>query len=341
MKRMRSRWFAVLSALTVLIPAFAASRPRYGGTLRVEIRAPIETADPPQTGRGLPDLNGMFTITHWEAGRVAIYTANENAPSGRPYLDAVEIQLGRPLREQAIDLEVGKADVVELGPNEVRRPSAGRKTWSSAPVRLVALVFAARVTDARVREALALSVDRSAIHNVLLQRQGEITAALLPEWISGHAFLFLAAADLNKARSLTAGLPAAARTLSLGVDDPGLRPIADRASLNARDAGLAVTISANASGADVRLVEARIDSGDPARALTGLASTLGLPDPGKPDSPEAVFAAERALLDGFRVVPLFHIPDVYGASPRVKGGAGITPLGAWHFGDLWLEGSRP
>jgi hypothetical protein len=26
---------------------------------------------------------------------------------------------------------------------------------------------------------------------------------------------------------------------------------------------------------------------------------------------------------------------------RVKGGPGITPLGEWRFGDLWIEAARP
>ncbi len=339
MEPMSSRWFAVLSALAVAMPAAAASRPRYGGTLRVEVHANIETADPPESGRGLPDLAGAFTITRWEAGRLAVYSANDGAPGGRPYLDTVEIQLARPFREQAIDLDLGKADVVELGPNELRRPAAGRRIWTSAPVRVVALVFSPRVTDGRIREALALSVDRAAIYNVLLQRQGEISGALVPQWISGYAFLFAASADLPKARSLTAGLPGAQRVLSLGLDDPGLRPIADRVALNARDAGLAVSVGS--ANADVKLVEARIESDDPARALAGVAKALGLGEPAHADTVESRYASERVLLDGYRAVPLFHLPDVYGVSPRVKGGPGITPLGEWRFGDLWVEGNRP
>ena len=337
---MSSRWFVIASVL-VALPIEAATRPHYGGTLRVEVQAVNETPDPPQNGRGMVDLNGSFSITHWEAGRMAIYTADDNAAGGRPFLDTVEIQLGRPLREQAIDLEVGKADLVELGPNEARRSTAGRKTWASAPVRLLALVFNARLPDARVREALSLAVDRAAIHNVLLQRQGEVTGALLPEWISGHAFLFSAALDLNRARTLIAGLPAAARSLSLGVEDSGLRPIADRIALNARDAGLAVSIAPNAANADVRLVEVRMESENAARALNGVAAALGLGVPGPADSPEALYAAERGLLDGFRVVPLLHLPDVYGVGSRVRGAPGISRLGAWHFSDSWLEGTRP
>jgi len=343
MRLMSSPWFAACNlALAVLAAtAAAATRPHYGGTLRVEIRQSFENPDPPTTGYGMPDLARAFSITLWEAGRRAVYAADENAPGGRPFLDTVEIQMARPLRDQSIDLELGKTDVVELGPGDLRRQPAGRKVWPSAPVRLVAVVFAPRVEDARIREALALAVDRAAIHNVLLQRQGEVSAALLPQWLSGYAFLFPTAADAARARTLVAGLPATARAISLGVEDAASRPIAERIALNARDAGLAVSVVARAAGADARLVEVRIGSSDAALALAGMAAALGLPEPPRAGSPEALHAAERALLEGFRVIPLFHLPDVYGVNPRVKGGPGIAPLGEWRFENLWVEGGRP
>ena len=316
---------------------FAATRPHYGGTLRIEMRQVYDSPDPPTLGRGMADLSGGFVIARWEAGRRAVYEAEENAAGGRPFLDSVDITMGRPLRDQSIDLELGKADLVELGPNELRRQPPGRRVWFSAPVRILALVFAPRESDARLREALALAVDRSAIHTVLLQRQGEISGALLPQWLSGYAFLFPTQADLGKARGLAAG----ARAITLSVPESSARPIAERIALNARDAGLTVFIAAPGALADVRLVELRVSSLEPARALAGLAAALGLPEPPNTDSPEALFAAERALLEGFRVIPLIHLPDAYGVGPRVKGAPGVTPLGEWRFADLWMEGGRP
>ena len=56
-----------------------------------------------------------YVLTTWEAGRRVVFTADENAPGGRPFLDNVDIQLARSLRDQSVDLELGKADVVELG----------------------------------------------------------------------------------------------------------------------------------------------------------------------------------------------------------------------------------
>jgi hypothetical protein len=340
---MSLRWLAVLSALgacTAALPASGATRPRYGGTLRVEIRESIETADPPQIGPGMADLAGPFAISRWEAGRSAVYATEEGGTAGRPFLDAVEITMARPLRDQAADLEQSRADVVELGWNEARRVAPGRRTWVSAPVKVVVLVFGPRVEDARVREALALAVNRASIHNVLLQGQGEVSGALLPQWLSGYAFLFDVAADVFRARSLVTAVPPATRSLSMTVDDPALRPVADRIAVNARDAGLMVSV-VQAAPADVRLTVVRIGSRDPARALAGIAAALGLAAPARADTPEALYASERALIEGFRVVPLFHMPDVYGVGPRVKGGPGISQLGEWHFENLWLEGGKP
>jgi ABC-type transport system substrate-binding protein len=317
-------------ALALAVTAYGATRPHYGGALRVEIH---------ETNDALPAAG--FTVASWEAGRRAVYTADENAAGGRPFLDTVEIQLARPLRDQALDFGLGKAEVVELDGNEARRTVPGRSVWSSAPVRVLAIVFQARVADARIREALGLAVDRTAIHNVLLQRQGEISGALLPQWLSGYAFLFPAAADLPRARALAADAPAAARRITLSAEDPADQPMAERISLNARDAGLTVVLAPHGADPDARLVEARVTSSDPSAALKSLAAALGLPEPLRADSPEALYAAESALLEGFRAIPLFHLPDVYGAASRVQGGPGIGPLGEWRLENLWLENGKP
>jgi hypothetical protein len=330
---MRRIWLRLLAAISFLALASAATRPHYGGTLRVEIRERFESADPPDSGPGMADLKGGFAISEWQGGRRSVYTAVEDAPGGRPFVDSIEIQLGRALRDRTVDLDLGRTDIVNFGATESRRVGAGRKLWNSAPVRIITLVFSPRVEDARVREALALAVDRTAIYNVLLQRQGEISGALLPQWLSGYAFLFPATADVARARTLASG-----RTLTLASDD---RAISDRIALNARDAGLTVMVVPANVPADVRLTEARILFSDPALALTVVATALGLPEPPRMDNLEALYAAERSLLEGYRVIPLFHVPDAYGAGPRVKGGPGVTPLGEWRFENLWVESGRP
>src|SRR5512146_1219958 len=125
---------AVSCVAGILLTAWmaqAATRPRYGGVLRVRIRESFPAIEAPEAQRLLGSLRPAFRLESGEAGR-AVYAADENAPGGRPFLDAVEIQMGRPLREQSIDLSLGKADIVEIGPEEARRPVAGRAIWSSA-----------------------------------------------------------------------------------------------------------------------------------------------------------------------------------------------------------------
>ena len=86
--------------------------------------------------------------------------------------------MARGYRDQTIDLELAKADLVEISIGDARRAAQRPlRTWTSAPAELVALVFErgrAAAEDARTREAVALSIDRAAIQNVLLDRQGNL-----------------------------------------------------------------------------------------------------------------------------------------------------------------------
>jgi len=290
---------------------------------------------------------GPFRRTAFEPGHRATFAANQDYWGGRPFLDAIDVQLGRGLRDQLADLALGKADVVEVGPTDFRRAADhGRTIWSSAAVDLIAMVFTpGRAEDPRLREALALSIDRVAMHTVLLQKQGDVTAALLPQWISGYAFAFPTAPDLPRARSLANALPPASRTITLTYDPamPAARSLAERVAVNARDAGLAVQVSPQNPRADLRLVEVRIASLDPAQALTGLAAALGLEAPVPAASPAALYESEQRLLEGFRTIPLFQLPVLYGAANRVHayGPPPITKLGDWRFDNVWLSGTAP
>ena len=292
---------------------------------------------------------GPFRLTAFEPGRRATFAANEDYWGGRPFLDAIDVQLGRGLRDQLADLELGKADIVEVGPNDLRRASDhGRTVWSSAAVNLIALAFGpGRAEDPRLREALALSIDRAAMHSVLLQRQGEVSAALLPQWISGYAFAFPTAPDLARAQALANALPPTARTLTLTYDPSmrAARSLAERVAVNARDAGLAVQVSPQNPRADLRLVEVRIASVDPAQALAGLAAALGLEEPthaASAPSPAALYESERKLLEGLRAIPLFQLPVFYAATSRVVYALpAVTRLGDWRFDNVWLSGTAP
>ncbi|HKB49583.1 MAG TPA: ABC transporter substrate-binding protein [Ktedonobacterales bacterium] len=296
---------------------------------------------------GVTTGSGPFRIAEWQPGRRALLAANDDYWSGRPYLDEIEVQMGRSPRDQAIDLELGKADLVELTPDDARRASQrGARTWVSSPAELLALVFErgrAAVDDARLRQAVALSIDRGAIHNVLLLKQGESTGALLPAWLTGYAFLFPAQRDLERARQKAAFLPKSGMRITLAYDagDPLARPIAERIALNAREAGVIVQV-APGGGADVRLVRVPVRSFDPAQALAAYAAAFGMPPFKAPpiSFPEANLHAEQKLLEDSRIIPLFHLPQVVGLGSRVRNW-NPEPWGDWRLDGIWLDARRP
>lgn len=300
-----------------------------------------------RTAEGAPTGTGPFRLASLEPGRRAVFAANQGYWGGRPFLDSIEVEMGRTPREQWIDLEVGKADVVELAPADVRRAAdRGRAVWSSAPMTLVALVFQdGRPAETRLREALALSIDRAAIHNVLLQRRGEIAAGLLPQWLSGWEFLFQPAGDVGRAREVAAQVPAASRSLSLAYEpaDPLARAVAERIAVNARDAGITIHAAPRIARPDARLIAVPIGTLDPAQALEEIAAALGYNDWPRHETPEALFGAERTLLEGARVVPLVHLTQDYGVSPRVRVWAppAVGRTGGLRLVDVWLDGARP
>jgi peptide/nickel transport system substrate-binding protein len=301
---------------------------------------------------GTPLGTGPFRIAQWEAGRRALLNANEDYWGGRPFLDAVSIEMGRTTQQQMLDLELGKADLIEIRPQEVRRATQETmKLWLSSPVVLLAIEFERgrpAVDDSRLREAIALSVDRAAIQGVLLQKQGEPAGGLLPQWLSGYAFLFKPSRDAARARQLAASMPASTVPLILGYDggDPLARSIAERIAVNAREAGMRLQASPQVAQPDLRLVRIRIRSVEAADALVSVASRLGLAEalpPGGLANPEACYEAERALVEDFRVIPLVHLPEIFVSRPAVKTWQtpGLLRTGAWRLDDIWLAPERP
>jgi ABC-type oligopeptide transport system substrate-binding subunit len=271
-------------------------------------------------------------VTAWEPNRRAVFAANEGYWAGRPYADRVEVEMGRSLRDQALALDLNKADIIELGFGDTRRAMQnGKRAWTSAPVDLLALVFDAS-SDERVREAVALSIDRATIHAVLLQKQGVATGAILPQWLSGYAFLFPAARDLDRARQLGRG--AAPVALAYNPGDLTARLIAERIAVNAREAGLAIhPVAAGAQTAAARIVRERVNWPDLSHALGSIAP--GGVTAQAAESPQAMYAAESELLRDYRIIPLFHLPEIYGLGQRVRGW-GPSRWGGWKLDSVWL-----
>jgi peptide/nickel transport system substrate-binding protein len=300
-----------------------------------------------KTANGDPVGTGPFRVSEWQAGKHALLVANDEYWNGRPFLDAIEVAMDRPLRDQMISLELGRADLIEVEVDQARRLALpGRRIVTSAPVELFVIAFdqERRATqDPRLREAVALAIDRKAIHEVLLQRQGEPAFALLPHWISGYAMLFSTQRDLDRARQLRNQVRNPSLTLNYDSGDTLARSIAERIALNAQDAGLVVQpVGQNSSArntADMRLARVRLLSPDPATALAGVLAVTGMgPQPVAGSSLEQIFRAEQAALDSFYAIPIAAVPEAYTLGARVRNWsqprAGGWPL-AW--GEVWVE----
>jgi peptide/nickel transport system substrate-binding protein len=357
----------------------SARRPRYGGILRVEIGAFLNSLDPASApadsdaakakdeidsllySQRNPDGtfagvagSGAFHISAWESGKHVTLAANDNYRGGRPFVDSIDFEMGRAAKDRLLDLEVGKTDFAEIPPEETRSAvERGVRVSTSEPNELVALVFTAGhpvAEDTHAREALARSIDRAAIVNFILQKQGEPAGGLLPQWANGTAFLFSTAVDPVGAKELwsqVAGSPG----IVLGYDsgDSLDQAIADRIAVNARDAGIALTAGPIANPApspvnyDARVVRLRISSSRPRDALAALQAALvpiaGLDAAALPAaaSSEQIYDRERAIVGGYRVVPLVWLPQVYGMGPRVRDWKAPAAGVGWPFADVWLE----
>lgn len=286
---------------------------------------------------------GAFQVSQFQAGKSLVLSAYESYWGGRPFVDKVAVTLDQNWRQQMMALELGKADVVEVAPEQVRR--AGLAGWTvaeSAPIEFLALVFAREAQsgeEARLRQALLESIDRSSIVNVLLQGQGEAAQAILPNWMTGYAMLF--APPRGRIGNGTNPKSGGTMTFSYDPSDPANQLIAERVALNARDAGIRLQTAASAANADVRLLRISLASPQPQLALDAVAEAAGLPLPQfKSTSPEELYGREKEMLQSGRIIPLAHVPQALVIGPGVQDWRSDV-MGGYRLSDVWLSGSKP
>ena len=291
---------------------------------------------------------GPFHLIEWEPGKKLTLAANENYWNGRPFLDRIEIDASKSFRDQMTALELGKAELVEVPPEQLHRLSSGLHSVSSQPAELLALVFArdaASPEEKILRDALTLSIERSSIRSVLLQGAGDPAASILPNWLSGYSFVFPTEADLPRARHDCEQVKAAIHSIpawSLGYDanDAQARLLAERVALNSRDAGIALQPT-TAAAADVRLTRIALSASDPWVALSSVAAMTGVTLPkskdvsAKESSVEDLYAAEKTVLATQRIIPLFHLPVSYATATDVTDFR-VRADGSWDVSNAWL-----
>lgn len=288
---------------------------------------------------------GPFQVVEWQPGKRLTLAAQDNYWRSRPFVDEIEISLGASFRDQMTALELGKADIIEVAPEQINHISQDRFRLARSPaISLMALVFArdaANDEEKTLRRVLELSVERSSMHSVLLQGTGQATAALLPTWMTGYGFVFPAEADIPKARRLRDSVQTPpVWTLSYDSSDPLSRLMAERIALNGRDAGLSLR-PVPSNGADLRLTQIPLAAPDPWISLNELLDQLSMPTPhGKGRSIEDLYSAEQSALATERVIPLFHLPSSYASQTNLKGWI-VRGDGSLDLGGAWLKSGQP
>lgn len=272
---------------------------------------------------------GPFRVTAWEPGRRVALAAFDDYWGGRPFLDGVAIESART---------PGHADLFDIPAGPARRIiPEGWTTWSSPPRGLVAITTAS--ADPSLVQALALTIDRAPIANVLAQHKAEAAFSLLPQWLSGYSFLFRSATDVARAKQIVSQVHTATATLGYPPNDPFLRSIAERVALNARDAGITIQPTPAAS-ANLRLVEWPLESADTASELKRIADVLGAGDRASQldrQKPESLYQFERALLDEHRILPLVFLRETYSIAPRVHFRSPLANSSVLHLDDAWVN----
>lgn len=283
---------------------------------------------------------GPYQVTGLNNG-VLTLAANENCWSGRPFADGVEIRSRRSVRDQWLDLGLGRADVVEVPAEQVRQAQQQRLTVVNSPlVALLALQVSDKgaLADVRLRGAVAAAVDRNALYNVIFQKQGEVSASLLPQKMTGYSFLFPAERDLNRSHELRGGLAAGQLTLSLQGDGT-MQLAGQRIALNLREAGLNIQMVNGSQRADLVLRELPIVGADPAAALERLTWETGEFAGITEQTPAALFKREQQILEGKRIVPLLDLPVAYASGTRVRD-LHLRADGTPELADASLEDAR-
>jgi peptide/nickel transport system substrate-binding protein len=253
---------------------------------------------------------------------VLTLTANDSCWQGRPFVDAVEIHVRKSISEQWLDLSVGRADLVEVPAEQLRQAQKQRLTTVvSQPVTLLALGIANSgvLGNPNLRAAIAMAVDRSTLYNVIFQKQGELTASLLPSALTGYSFLFPTDRDLNKAHELRGGLTTPPLTLSTEGGE-GMQLAAQRIALNLHEAGFNVQMAGTGGSqhADLALLRFTLSSTQPQAALESFLRGVGVTAPVLEDTPSGLFRVEHEFLETHTLIPLLYLPHSYAIGGRVR-----------------------
>jgi ABC-type transport system substrate-binding protein len=308
-----------------------------------ELLAQTEFAIGKKDATGAVIGTGPFRVTGYANGALML-AANDDCWSGRPFADAVELRTHRGIRDQWLDLSVGKTDIAEVPPELLRQAQQQHlNVLESGPVDLLALTIAPEgwFASRETRQAAALAVDRAALYSVILQKQGEVSASLLPQELSGYAFLFSPDRDLDRARALRGG--ATTGVLTLGTDDPSatMELAASRLALNLHEAGFNVQVAPTGSRPTsvLMLRKVHVEATAPGAALDEMLARFGQNGTVIGTDAVGLWQEERGVLDNETLVPLLWLPRAWAVGERVRD-LRLLSGGTPDLSDASLEGAK-
>ena len=289
---------------------------------------------------------GPFLLDGIQAGRLATLRAYDHCWSGRPFVDRVNLRLGQASREQLAYFEANGASIIEPDWDSRSPNLEGAGQFQSRATDLITVAFppGGSDRDRALREAFSQARDRATLANVLLQHRAEPAYGLLPQWMSGYAKVLETSQNLAKARELAAASGRPTFTLAYEFNDPLAKIVAERVVLNAREGGIEVTLRPLSTGAvsgagEARLVRLAMRSSNPVLALIDFARRLKreqqLPQK-ELGGEQQWFEAEKAVTEGFQVVPIVHVSRLVMIAPSLRNFS-EAGNGEWRPETMWLD----
>jgi oligopeptide transport system substrate-binding protein len=158
-----------------------------------------------------PNGTGPYKLTDWEAGKVKVYTRNDDFYLTPPSIKYVVLLLYQGL---SLNLyETGDIDITSVGGAELARASDATGSMHKDLINGVGMctnylsldVNQAPFDDPKVRQAFAMSIDKNEYLQVALQGDGLIANGLYPPSLPGYnASLQGLGFDPDKAKQLLA-----------------------------------------------------------------------------------------------------------------------------------------
>ncbi len=274
--------------------------------------------------------------------------AVDDAWQGRPFVDAIEVAGRRAVRTQWLDLSAGHTDLVDVPVETVRQAQQEHlNVVQSGNCDLLALIVAhsGLLADDAQRQAIALAVDRAVLSNVIFQKQGEMTANLLPDALTGYGFLFPVTRDLERAQGLHGAGSGAPLTLVLEDTNSTMQLAAERIALNLREAGFHVQVTMRSPNAetntppDLALKRIHLESTGAQAALAQMLGAFGQALTDQSPDPAVLYREEISFVQTHQVLPLLYLPRSYGVGPRVQG-LRLSPDGMPRLADVSLGDAK-